>query len=94
MPDGVLSYDVVDRVGVTRALEDVSLDVRRGEVLAFLGNSEPSLTDGARYRAWTLPGDRFAVPSFAKTSAASNGERRPTLSASRTAPVTPPTAWR
>ncbi len=103
MPDGVLSYDVVETFGATRSFQDVSLDVRRGEVLAFLGDSEPglpALTDGAPYRAWTPPGGRFAVPSSAKSSAASNGEGRPTLSASATAPVraptvgTPPTAWR
>ncbi len=40
MPDGVLSFDgVVKTFGATRALKGVSLDIRRGEVVALLGEN-------------------------------------------------------
>ena len=40
MPDGVLRFDgVVKTFGATRALKGVSLDIRRGEVVALLGEN-------------------------------------------------------
>ena len=40
MPEGVLSFDgIVKTFGATRALKGVSLDIRRGEVVALLGEN-------------------------------------------------------
>lgn len=40
MPDGVLSFDDIAKTfGATRALKGVSLDVRRGEIVALLGEN-------------------------------------------------------
>ena len=43
MADGVLRFkDVEKTFGATRALKGVSFDVRRGEVLALLGETAPA----------------------------------------------------